>query len=106
MYRKNHCSLSLMSLKVAAIGMVVINLAVRQGSPTQHQTAQASTLTTMVDTTIATHDTTTMPAIAQLEDDASQWGIFYDGGRARATLTNVARPSIDGRSLQVSLLCG
>jgi hypothetical protein len=41
-----------------------------------------------------------------LEDDASQWGIFYDGGSANASLNNVANPSLDGSALQISLSGG
>jgi hypothetical protein len=41
-----------------------------------------------------------------LDDDASQWGIFYDGGSAIATVTNVAKPSVDGNALEASLLSG
>jgi len=41
-----------------------------------------------------------------LEDDASQWGIFYDGGRAVAKLDNVSSPSIDGTALKISLVSG
>lgn len=39
-------------------------------------------------------------------DDASQWHIFYSGGSAKANLTNVARPSMDGKALEVSLVSG
>jgi len=41
-----------------------------------------------------------------LDDDASQWGIFFDGGSAKATKTNVAKPSVDGTALKASLLSG
>jgi hypothetical protein len=50
----------------------------------------------------------TMPTTSaiNLDDDASQWGIFYDGGSAKATITNVAKPSVDGTALEASLLSG
>jgi hypothetical protein len=46
------------------------------------------------------------PSATNLNDDASQWGIFYDGGSANATVTNVAKPSVDGTALEASLLSG
>src|ERR1700730_14598048 len=51
-------------------------------------------------------DATPATIAANLDDDATQWGIFYDGGNAMATVHNVAKPSTDGKSLQVSLLSG
>src|SRR5436190_23844256 len=44
--------------------------------------------------------------VANLDDDASQWGIFYDGGTATATVQNVSKPSVDGSALKVSLISG
>ena len=52
-----------------------------------------------------THTTPTSSA-TNLDDDASQWGIFYDGGSAIATVTNVPKPSVDGNALKASLLGG
>jgi hypothetical protein len=49
---------------------------------------------------------TPLPQPPGLEDDASQWGIFYDGGSALGKLDNVADPSVDGTALKISLLSG
>ena len=59
-------------------------------------------------TSAAAIQTSTIPATiaANLEDDASQWGIFYDGGTATATLKNVSKPSVDGTALKISLISG
>lgn len=65
-------------------------------TPAKASGTDAQTLTDAVPATTA----------ANLDDDATQWGIFYDGGTAMATLQNVAKPSVDGKSLQVSLISG
>lgn len=62
---------------------------------------------TSVGTSIPTSTNTIPVSIAtNLDDDASQWGIFYDSGSAKATVTNVPRPSVDGSALKASLISG
>jgi hypothetical protein len=47
-----------------------------------------------------------LPQPSGLEDDASQWGIFYVGGNALGRVDNVADPSIDDTALKISLVNG
>jgi hypothetical protein len=70
-----------------------------------------STTLTPTGTTPATATpvpTSTIPTITatNLDDAASQWGIFYDGGSAKATLQNAPVPSVDGSALMISLISG
>lgn len=56
--------------------------------------------------TLTPAQTTPISSATNLDDNASQWGIFYDSGSAMATVTNVAKPSVDGTALEASLLSG
>src|SRR6266849_5322618 len=104
--RRLNFSLVLISLIIVVIGAVIVTTALRNTSPKNLQPAQASALTTMTDIATVTTIPTTPPAVANLEDDASQWGIFYDGGNALAKLQNISQPSVDGSALKISLLSG
>ncbi len=104
--RRLNFSLVLISLIIVVIGAVIVTTALRNTSPKHLQPAQASALTTMTDIATVTSIPTTPPAVANLEDDASQWGIFYDGGNALAKLENISQPSVDGSALKISLLSG
>jgi hypothetical protein len=50
--------------------------------------------------------TSSSASFRNLEDDASQWGIFYDGGSATAKLDNITSPGVDGTALKISLVSG
>ena len=63
----------------------------------------AATLSPM-QTTLSPSATPT--SFVALDDDASQWGIFYDGGSATVDLHNTVSPSVDGTALQISLIGG
>lgn len=43
---------------------------------------------------------------ADMDDDATQWGIYQDGGQVFGSLTNVSDPSIDGTALRIGLDSG
>src|SRR5204863_4008364 len=43
---------------------------------------------------------------SDLDDDASQWGIYQDGGSVDGSLSATATPSLDGSALQVALQGG
>jgi hypothetical protein len=68
----------------------------------------SSNPSTKADSTVtqAQTDANSGTTAANLDDDASQWGIFYDGGTATATVQNVSKPSVDGSALEVSLISG
>src|SRR5947209_4539806 len=87
------------SLVLAIMGLVLVGLVTCSASQNLG-TPPGGTQTLTLAHTIP------VPSATNLDDDASQWGIFYDGGSAMATVTNVAKPSIDGAALKASLLSG
>src|SRR5438132_8247409 len=104
--RRPNFSLVLISLIIVVISAVVINIAVRTSLPRRLQANQVSPVTTTISTVTSTSVSVTAPITASLEDNASQWGIFYDGSNASAKLENVSQPSVDGSALKISLISG
>lgn len=87
------------SLVLAIMGLILVGLvtcSTSQNSGNAPGGTHAPTLT----------NTTYVSSATNLDDDAAQWGIFYDGGSAKATVTNVPQPSVDGTALEASLLSG
>jgi len=44
--------------------------------------------------------------LRNLDDDASQWDLYHDGGQNTGTIVNVSAPSLDGNALEQTLLQG
>lgn len=104
--RKFNVSLVLIGLIIVVVGVGVITVLVRNGVPQRLQANQVSPSTATVGGATSTSVSATTPTPAHLEDDASQWGIFYDGGNALAKLEQVSQPSVDGSALKISLISG
>ena len=92
--RANRYSLALVIMSLILFGLVTCSASQNLGNALRGTQALASAYT--------------IPAFSatNLDDNASQWGIFYDGGTAKATKTNVSKPSVDGTALKASLLSG
>ena len=92
--RANRYSLALVIISLILFGLVTCSASQNLGNALRGTQALASAYT--------------IPAFSatNLDDNASQWGIFYDGGTAKATKTNVSKPSVDGTALKASLLSG
>ena len=95
--RTKHASLILIILCLTFLSLVTCGASLSSDNPS------AKTDTTATQIQSETNSGTTAP---NLDDDASQWGIFYDGGTATATVQNVSKPSLDGTALAVSLISG
>src|SRR3989442_15663108 len=92
--RANRYSLALVIMSLILFGLVTCSASQNLGNALRGTQTLASAYT--------------IPAFSatNLDDNASQWGIFYDGGTAKATKTNVSKPSVDGTALKASLLSG
>ena len=89
---------SLALLLMIAVLTIPFTSAVARAAPGLTRPAPSSTRATQVSTTTT--------VLSNLEDNASQWGIFQDHGSARGTVSNVASPSIGGDALAASLIGG
>ncbi len=92
-----HASLILGSLCLIFLSLVTCGALLSPGNPS----SKANSTGTQAQT-----DAIAGTTAANLDDDASQWGIFYDGGTATAIVQNVSKPSVDGSAIEVSLISG